>query len=153
MSEFLTKVDETGRLLVSEVQMSSETSLVADFGIGCHLGAAVFAGPGFRLANKLAAHSQIPVRRLDEPAFEIPDMVSLTILDERPYACFQETDQPSAIGFGEQDELRIMMLENVDHLGLVIVFVSLVPEATAKPEPIVQISFLKRADRNLFRGH
>ena len=87
-----------------------------------------------------------PVLGLYEPTFQITDVVRFTVFHKGPDAGFKETDQPSGTVVGNDHELRFGMVNDLEHLTAVILIIVLVPQQSAKAEPLIQVIFAKGPD-------
>lgn len=139
--------------LVSKSRVGIQAAVVADLGVGRHLSASFLLRPIFGVTDQLASDAAHSMFGLDEPAFEISNVVGVAIFDEWPDAGFQESDQPIVPRIRNQNELRFGVTENVHHFRSMIAVVVLVPKQFSEPEPFVQIRFVNRTHVELFGGH
>ena len=106
---------EPRSFFIAEALMGAQAQIIADFRIRSHLRAAFASRPIFSRFHQFSADAGFSELGFDEPAFQIPDLIGMTIFNKRSNAGFKKSDQSPAIGFGYQNELRLVMLINVEH--------------------------------------
>lgn len=138
---------------VTEAGVCLLADKIINLGIRGHLCAATRAGPILGGTNKLGANSGLPVIDIDKPAFEIANIFSFAVLDVGPNARFEKPGQPSAAEIGNGHKLRIRMLDNIHHLGFVIVLTRLIPQQMPQAKPFGEVTFRKRSDGEFVGCH
>jgi hypothetical protein len=108
--------------------MSLQARGVADFRIRSHLGAALAPRPDFRLLYQFPADAVLSKLRFDVPAFQVTDVISMTILNEWTDAHLKKAGELPIARLCEQDVLGLIeMIEYVDHLRSLIIVTGFVP--------------------------
>jgi len=126
--------------MVAELCVCLLADGVVDLGVRGHFGASVFACPTLSRRDKFGSDSLPAMIAIDKPAFEIADVFGLAILDVVTNARFEKTREPSGTRVCDRDKLRIGMLDDIDHLDLVIVLARLIPQKCAKTQPFGKVT-------------
>lgn len=133
--------------------MSVDAVIVADLGIGSHLGTTASFGPVFGSADQTAAYAAAAVFGNDKPAFQIADVLGIAILDKRANADLEKADQVAISSIGDEDELEFGMLDDVEHFVLMIVVGGFVPEQFSQTEPLAKVFLFERTNNNFAVRH
>lgn len=133
--------------------MRRKAKIVTYLGIRSHFSAAMLPRPFFGCPYQISSDPVHTVLRLYKPAFQITYLVRMTILDKRPNACLQKTDELSAAGFRHGNKLGVAMLKDVHHLGLVLVLAHLIPKVATQHKPTIQITILQGAHDEILFCH
>jgi hypothetical protein len=91
--------------------------------------------------------------RVHEPPFEVAHVIALAIFYERPNACFKKPRKSSITGISHEYQLRIGMIEDIQHFLLVVVGICSVPQLLPKPKPFGKVRFGDWTNAQLGAGH
>src|SRR3954463_5738574 len=108
--------------------MCRQTRIVSDLCIRCHLSRAFTPCPFLGGGYKCSPNSPLSIFCIDKPALQITHVVGFTVFDEGPDTGLKKTGKLSVASVRHNHKLRVGVIDNVQHLSLMVVITCCVPQ-------------------------
>src|SRR5215204_1170824 len=113
-------MDQARGFTVSQFLVRRKAYTVAELHVRSHFSASLRSGPDLGGTDQISPDPLPAIGLIHEPAFQVPDVLCLTVFDKGTNTYLEETSQVPVLTFRDKDLFGIGMTKNIKHLVLMV---------------------------------